>query len=134
MYKIGQIAKRAGMGVETVRYYEQIGVLPAAHRAQNGYRIYNEEHLRRLRFIKRARELGFSLEKVRSLLSLADDERMACRQVRAIAEQHLSEIRRNIADLQAMQRVLETAVAPCPGDNSRTCPILDALFADDEGG
>lgn len=131
MYKIGEIAKQVGLGAETVRYYEQIGVLHAPERAQNGYRLYDGEHLKRLRFIKRARELGFSLDKVRSMLSLADDKNMTCRSVRRIAEDHLSEVRRNIADLQAMERLLAAAVTPCPGDDSRSCPILDVLFSNE---
>lgn len=130
MYKIGEIAKRVGLGTETIRYYEQVGVLPAAHRAENGYRLYDEAHLKRLRFVKRGRELGFPLDKVRSLLSLADDKDMTCRRVRAIAQEHLDEVRRNIADLRAMQAALESAVKPCPDDSSNDCPILDVLFAD----
>jgi len=130
MYKIGEVAKHVGLGAETVRYYEQIGVLHAPERAQNGYRLYGDDHLKRLRFIKRSRELGFSLDKVRSLLSLADDKDMTCRSVRDIAEEHLNEVRRNIADLQAMEQMLQAAVKPCPGDDSRTCPILDVLFSE----
>ncbi len=129
MYKIGEIAKQAGLGTETVRYYERIGVLHAPERAQNGYRLYDEDHVKRLRFIKRSRELGFSLDKVRSLLSLADDKDMTCRSVRHIAEEHLSEVRRNIADLQAMEHLLQAALEPCPGDSSASCPILDVLFS-----
>ncbi len=129
MYKIGEIATQAHMGTETVRYYEQIGVLHAPERAPNGYRLYDDEHLKRLRFIKRSRELGFSLNKVRSLLSLADDKNMTCRSVREIAEEHLNEVRRNIADLQAMEQLLQATVKPCPGDNSKTCPIIDVLFS-----
>ncbi len=129
MYKIGEIATRAGMGTETVRYYEQAGVLHAPERAPNGYRLYDDEHLKRLRFIKRSRELGFSLDKVRSLLSLANNKDMTCRSVREIAEEHLSEVRRNITDLQAMEQLLQATVEPCPGDNSKTCPIIDVLFS-----
>ncbi len=129
MYKIGETASQVGMATETVRYYEQIGVLHAPGRAQNGYRLYDDDHLKRLRFIKRSRELGFSLDQVRSLLSLADDKDMTCRSVRNIAEQHLNEVRRNITDLQAMEQMLQATLAPCPGDNSTSCPILDVLFS-----
>lgn len=130
MYKIGEIANQAGFGTETVRYYEKVGVLPPAERAQNGYRLYSDSHLKQLRFIKRSRELGFSLEKVRSLLSLADDKSRTCRQVRDIAEEHLSDVRNKIADLKAMEKMLAAAVTPCPGDSSTTCPILDVLFSE----
>ncbi|MCF6200492.1 MAG: heavy metal-responsive transcriptional regulator [Hyphomicrobiaceae bacterium] len=129
MYKIGEIARHVGLGAETVRYYERVGVLHAPERAQNGYRLYDGDHLKRLRFIKRSRELGFSLDKVRSLLSLADDKDMTCRSVRHIAEEHLEEVRRNITDLQAMEKMLQAALKPCPGDNSTSCPILDVLFS-----
>ncbi len=106
MYKIGEIAKLVGLGTETVRYYEQTGVLLAAERAQNGYRIYNGDHVKSLRFIKRCRELGFSLEKVRSLLTLSNNANMTCKSVKALADGHLQEVRRNIADLRAMEKSL----------------------------
>ncbi len=131
MYKIGVIARKTGLGAETIRYYEQIGILPEPERAANGYRLYDDQHLKRLRFVKRARELGFSLDKVRSLLSLSEQKDMTCRSVRTIAEEHLNEVRRNIADLQAMEELLEAAVQPCPGDSSTVCPILDVLFAEE---
>ncbi len=129
MYKIGEIAKQVGLGNETIRYYEQTGILPSAERAQNGYRLYSDDHLKRLRFIKRSRELGFSLEKIRSLLSLSDKADMTCKSVKTIAEGHLEEVRRNIADLQAMEKSLTEMVQPCSGDNSKSCPILDVLFS-----
>ena len=132
MWKIGELAKRAGLGAETVRYYEKVGVLPPAERAANGYRLYDESHLKRLAFVKRSRELGFSLERVRSLLSLADDKSSTCRSVRALAEEHLEDVRKKIADLQAMERVLAAAVAPCPGDGSTDCPILETLFSQEQ--
>ena len=128
MYRIGEIARLTGLGNETVRYYEQAGVLPPAGRAANGYRLYSEEHLKQLRFIKRCRELGFSLDKVRSLLDLAGNTNMTCKSVKAIAEEHLEDIRRNIADLQAMEQALSEIVQPCSGDTSSRCPILDVLF------
>ncbi len=131
MYKIGEIAKRVGLGNETVRYYEQAGILPPAERAPNGYRLYDNDHLKHLRFIKRSRELGFSLEKVRSLLSLSNNANMTCKSVKAIAEVHLEEVRRNIADLRAMEKSLAEMVEPCSGDGSNACPILDVLFSDD---
>jgi len=130
MYKIGEIAKRVGLGNETIRYYEQAGILPSAERAENGYRLYSDDHLKCLRFIKRSRELGFSLEKVRSLLSLSNKADMTCKSVKAITESHLEEVRRNIADLQAMEKYLTEMVHPCSGDNSKSCPILDVLFSE----
>ncbi len=128
MYKIGEVARRTGLDRETIRYYEQVGVLPAAERAANGYRLYGSEHLRRLHFIKRTRELGFSLKDVRSLLRLADARSGTCQQVQQIAQAHLTDVRQRIADLQAIERSLVTTMAPCPGDSSAHCPILDVFF------
>ena len=129
MYKIGEVAKLVGLGSETVRYYEKEGILPKAERASNGYRLYDQAHVKRLRFVKRCRELGFSLEKVRSLLKIADSHNMTCRSVKDVAEGHLAEVRRNIKDLQKMERALSEMVKPCMGDETKDCPILDILFS-----
>ncbi len=129
MHKIGTVAKLTGFGVETIRYYEHAGVLPAPDRAENGYRLYGDDQVRRLRFIKRCRELGFTLENVRSLLSLSDGEHTCC-EVKDVAGAHLKNIRGNIRDLQTIEQVLHDLVEQCSGDTSPDCPILEALFND----
>ncbi len=129
MYKIGEVAKLVGLGSETVRYYEKEGIVPKAERAQNGYRLYDETHVRRLRFVKRSRELGFSLDKVRSLLEIADSTNMTCKSVKKVAEGHLAEVQKNIRDLQKMEKALSGMVQPCAGDGTKDCPILDILFS-----
>lgn len=128
MLKIGTVAELTGVGTETIRYYEKAGVMSEAERAANGYRLYDEAHVRRLRFIKRCRELGFSLDEVRSLLWLANENGTACEDVRSLARNHLANVRRNILDLQAIETVLDALVDDCSGDNSANCPILEALF------
>jgi len=130
MLKIGAVAELTGVGAETIRYYEKAGVLSEAERAANGYRLYNDAQVRRLRFIKRCRELGFSLDEVRSLLCLANGEGSACEDVRHLARNHLANVRRNIRDLEAIETVLNALVEDCSKDGSASCPILEALFDD----
>lgn len=124
---IGTVAERTGLGVETIRYYEKVGVIRAPMRGRNGYRIYSIEHIERLGFIKRCRELGFSLEQTSSLLGLADFDERTCRDVSAIAETRLNEVRTKIVSLQRIEAALESFVESCPRDASSDCPIISAL-------
>jgi MerR family mercuric resistance operon transcriptional regulator len=127
---IGELSRRTGCNVETIRYYERIALLPAPVRSAGRYRIYDPANVRRLAFICRARELGFTLDEVRTLLSLsADDWQGTCTNVRELAEKHLSAVRAKIADLRAMERVLSDAVRRCAAGDVPGCPILDALSA-----
>jgi MerR family mercuric resistance operon transcriptional regulator len=125
--KRGELAECTGCHLETVRYYEKIGLLSEPPRAANGYRVYNEGHLKRLRFILRGRELGFSIEEIRSLLQLVDGGSPTCAEVKARADRHLTSIRERIADLRHIERVLTRTAAQCSGDAVPHCPILDAL-------
>jgi MerR family mercuric resistance operon transcriptional regulator len=125
---IGALAKRTGSHVETIRYYERVGLLPAPARSARGYRLYGGEHLKRLTFVRRARALGFSIDEVRRLLDLADHRRRPCAEVRDLAGAHLVEVRAKIADLQAMERVLAETVARCAGGRSARCALIDALY------
>jgi MerR family mercuric resistance operon transcriptional regulator len=126
--RIGELSRRTGCNIETIRYYERIGLLPAPVRSAGRYRLYDTGDLQRLSFIRRARDLGFTLDEVRSLVSLsAKDEQAACASVRELAESHLVEIRAKIADLRAMERVLTASVRRCAAREGPGCPILDVL-------
>src|SRR5262250_2497009 len=104
---IGVLSKQTGTNIETVRYYERVGLLPAPARSSGGYRLYGTDHLKRLSFIRRARALGFSLAEVRKLLTLADQRRRPCAEVRVVAEAHLEDVKAKIGDLRRMERVLK---------------------------
>jgi MerR family mercuric resistance operon transcriptional regulator len=103
---IGTLSKRTGSSVETIRYYERAGLLPAPVRSAGGYRLYGSQHLKRLTFVRRARALGFSIDGVRRLLDLADHRLRPCAEVRVLAGAHLADVRAKIADLEAMERAL----------------------------
>lgn len=126
----GELARRSGCNAETVRFYERQGLLPLPPRTGSGHRIYGAEHLRRLTFIRRSRELGFTLDQVRGLLALVDGGGLTCAQVRALTLDHALEVRRKIADLERMASVLEDVAARCVGDEAPECPVIDALFQD----
>jgi MerR family transcriptional regulator, mercuric resistance operon regulatory protein len=126
--RIGDLAQRTGCNIETIRYYERIGLLAAPPRSVGGYRLYGAADLQRVTFIRRARGLGFSVKEVRALLALAAvGERDTCERVRAIAAHHLAEVRARIADLRAMEHVLADAVARCAAGELPGCPIIGAL-------
>lgn len=123
---IGGLAKRTGVHIETIRYYERAGVLPAPPRSVAGYRQYDDVHRQRLTFVKRSRELGFTLEEVRSLLDLVDGG-YTCGQVRDLTLSHVEDIRARIVDLQRMERTLQATADRCSGGNTPDCPIIEAL-------
>jgi MerR family mercuric resistance operon transcriptional regulator len=128
--QIGDLSKRTGCNIETIRYYERICLLPAPPRSAGRYRIYDNADLRRLAFIRRARELGFTLDQVRALLALSEnDSQGTCAEARELAAHHLGEVRAKIADLWAMERVLADAVKRCAASGLPSCPIIDALSA-----
>ncbi len=124
---IGELSKLTGVNIETIRYYERIKMLSAPPRTAGGRRVYDPAHLRILAFIRRSRELGFSLDEIRALIRLGGPEKASCRQVREIAVHHLDDIRAKIADLRKMERVLAKTVAQCTGTNAPECPVLDIL-------
>lgn len=128
--QIGELSKRTGCNIETIRYYERIALLRAPARSAGRYRVYDTGDVRRLAFIRRARGLGFTLDEVRALLALsANDAQGTCADVRELAESHLAEVRGKIADLHAMERVLADAVRRCMVGEAPGCPIIDALSA-----
>lgn len=124
---IGILSKRSGVNVETIRYYERIRLLPAPPRNAGGYRIYASAHADRLKFVRRARDLGLSLDEVRRLLSLADQKSSSCAKVHDLAARHLADIRGRIADLKRMERVLSRLVRACAKGEPPSCPLLEAL-------
>jgi MerR family mercuric resistance operon transcriptional regulator len=126
---IGQLASAAGVNFETVRYYERIGLMPSPARTASGHRAYEQAHLRRLAFIRRARELGFSIEDIRTLLALAEPSRVSCAEVSEIARTHLDDVRAKLADLMRLEGILAATIARCPGDPAPSCPVLDMLDA-----
>ena len=127
---IGNLANATDTKVETIRYYEHVGLLSAPARTSGNYRAYNPEHLNRLSFIRRARDLGFSLAQIRELLSLSDQRDRSCKAVDAIAREHLAEVDRKIADLSALRRELDNVISQCGHGTIADCRIIDALSPD----
>ena len=124
---IGRLSAAAGVHLETVRYYERVGLMPPPARTPGGHRAYEAAHVRRLAFIRRARELGFGIVNIRALLALAEPPRASCVQVREIARTHLDDVQAKLADLAKLERILADTVARCSGDLAPTCPVLDML-------
>jgi MerR family transcriptional regulator, copper efflux regulator len=129
---IGAVAKRAGVPIDTIRYYEREGLLPEPLRRASGYRSYNESIIRQLRFIRRAKDLGFTLEEIRDLLALSADRHRGVKEVKQRAQQRLASIDERIAELMRIRKGLEQLIEACPGHGSpEQCPILRALADED---
>lgn len=128
-FPIGVLSRRSAVNIETIRYYERIGLLPKPARSAGGYRLYRPADIDRLRFIRRSRDLGFSTEEIHRLLGLADQTSRSCRRVHDLAAEHLSEVRAKMADLRRMERVLATMVKACARETLPTCPLLESLAA-----
>ena len=124
---IGELSKRSGVNIETIRYYERVKMVAPPPRTASGRRVYEVTDLRILVFIRRARELGFSLDEIRALLRLGGPERASCREVREIAARHLEDIRAKLSDLKKLERLLSKTVARCSGKTAPDCPVLDIL-------
>ncbi|GLS05897.1 MerR family transcriptional regulator [Chitiniphilus shinanonensis] len=125
-FTIGALGKAAGVNLETVRYYERIGLLPAPPRSDGGYRRYDGTAVQRLRFIRRGRELGFGIDEIRTLLQLADHPQQPCDAADRLAQRHLAEVEAKIADLQAMRDVL-ARLADCHSRSAEHCRLLETL-------
>jgi MerR family mercuric resistance operon transcriptional regulator len=123
-----ELARRTGCNLETVRHYEMVGLLPEPPRTAGGYRNYDTTHERRLRFVLRARELGFSLDEIRELLRLVDERDRPCAEARTVAAAHLQDVRAKIADLKRMERVLKNVIAQCGDGTLPECPLIESLF------
>lgn len=127
-FTIGEVARRARVGIDTVRYYERSQLLPPAPRRASGYRQYDAADVRRLNFIRRAKEVGFSLAEIRELLALSGDRERGVRGIKARAESRLAEVDARIRELQRVRRGLKALIAACPGQGAlESCPILAAL-------
>ena len=131
---IGQAARRSGLSTKMIRYYESIGLLKPATRSDSGYRLYQAEDLHSLAFIKRSRDLGFSLEEVGKLLTLWQDRQRASADVKALAMQHIDELNRRIEELVSLRDTLGELVSHCQGDERPDCPILKDLANGATGG
>jgi MerR family transcriptional regulator, mercuric resistance operon regulatory protein len=125
--QIGELSRRTGCNIETIRYYERIGLLPAPPR-RGRYRSYGSEDIGRLGFVRRARELGFTLDEVRALLGLAGGGQAACAEVRTLAASHLTDVRSRIADLKRMEKALSASVLACDAGKDPGCPLIQALY------
>lgn len=124
----GRLAELTGVNLETIRYYEGIGLMPEPSRTPAGHRVYGDAHRRRLSFIRRGRELGFGVEEVRALLGLAEPQRRSCDEVRPIAAAHLQDVRARIADLMRLEALLASTVEGCEARGAApSCPVLDLL-------
>jgi MerR family transcriptional regulator, mercuric resistance operon regulatory protein len=124
---IGELARRTGVHIETIRYFEKVGLLENAGRTTGGHRVYAEQHIRALGFVKRARELGFTQAEVRAILKLGGPGEACCDEVRQIAVHHLEQVRRKLADLARLERLLATTVERCSGGHVPECPVIDML-------
>ena len=121
------LARLTGCNLETIRYYESIGVMPEPPRTSTNYRAYDDSHVARLRFVMRSRDLGFTLEEIRDLLGLGDGGLHTCAEVKQKTEAHLAEVRAKIADLRRVETVLSATAARCSGGEAPDCAIIDLL-------
>ncbi len=128
-FTIGKLSKLSSVNIETIRYYEKIGIMPKPPRSSSGYRIYSAPHLERLSFVRRSKELGFSQPEVRKLLTLVDDHQYTCAEVKEITARQLAAVRTRIKDLRKLERALATMVSECNGGDVPSCPIVDILSA-----
>lgn len=124
---IGELGRQTNTKVETIRYYERVGLLPAPARTAGNYRAYDATYVERLSFIRRSRDLGFSIDQVRALLDLADQRDQSCDAVDAIAREHRGEVDRKIADLNALRRELDAMIEQCGRGTVADCRIIEAL-------
>lgn len=128
-FLIGKLASKTGCNIETIRYYERIGLLPKPPRSAGGQRLYGEDDAKRLIFVRRSRELGFPLEDVRDLLNYIDGGDYTCAEIRALTVDHLAEVRSKLRDLRRLERALKEMIVACDGGDLPDCPILEALGA-----
>lgn len=124
---IGETAKASGVSAKMIRYYEQNGLIPPASRAVSGYRVYSAQDVHRLRFIRRARDLGFSVDEIGELLNLRRDQKRHSADVKRLALAHVESLRKKISEMESMANTLENLAAGCSGDHRPNCPILDDL-------
>ena len=131
---IGAAAKATGVSAKMIRHYESINLIPSADRTLAGYRTYAAADLHRLRFVKRARNLGFSIKEIVALLALWGDRRRSSAKVKALTQKHIGELETRISEMQAMKKALQRLAQQCHGDERPDCPILDGLAAEPNSG
>lgn len=124
---IGQAASRSGVSAKMIRYYESVGLIPVPERKASNYRDYDDADLRRLRFVRRARGLGFSVERIRDLMKLWSDRNRCSSEVKSVALDHIAELERKIAEMQDMAASLRALAQACEGDDRPDCAIIDGL-------
>ncbi len=127
-YAIGQMSRRTGVNIETIRYYERIAIMPKPDRSEGGNRQYNHPQLKRLFFIKRCRELGFSLKEIRALLEMVDRDDFSCHEVHEMTISHLGKIKAKLDNLKLLETSLRKMASQCSRGNVPDCPIIDTLF------
>jgi MerR family copper efflux transcriptional regulator len=127
LLNIGEAAQASGVSAKMIRHYEETGLVPKAGRTQSGYRVYREADVHRLRFVRRARDMGFSMKEIEALLGLWNDRRRASSEVKRLATKHIADLDQKIAELQAMRRSLAELSRHCHGDHRPDCPILEDL-------
>lgn len=128
MIKRGKLAELSGCNIETIRYYENIGLLNPPERTSSGHRLYNKQDQARLGFILRGRDLGFSIDELRSLLSLVDSHEYSCGEVLSVTREHIDSVKQKISDLRKLERTLTDISSQCEGGDVPDCPIIDSLF------
>lgn len=127
LFNIGEAAARSGVSAKMLRHYESLGLLPQVARTEAGYRLYSDKEVHTLRFIRRARDLGFSIAEITELLKLWQNRRRASSEVKRIALAHVADLDRRLVEMTAMKRSLEALASCCHGDERPDCPILDGL-------
>lgn len=131
---IGEASQRSGVSAKMIRYYESVGLLPSAARRANGYRDYGEQEVAVLQFVRRTRDLGFSLAEVETLLALWGDKKRPSREVKRLAEAHIADLERRIREMRTVMKTLRELTEHCRGDERSECPILDDLAAPQKAG
>jgi len=126
---IGALSKQTGCNIETIRYYEKIHLLNVPARTEGGHRMFDHAQVKRLTFILRCRQLGFSIGEIRNLLGLVDGDAASCAEVKSVTELHLGDVRQKIHDLKNLEGVLAKMVSECTGTEVPECPIIDTLYA-----
>jgi MerR family transcriptional regulator, mercuric resistance operon regulatory protein len=129
-FTIGVLSRKTGCNIETIRYYEKAEILPHPARSDGGHRLYGTGHLKRLAFVMKARVLGFTLSEIKALLRLVDERDRPCAEVRDVAASHLRDVRTKLADLRAMEAVLNEMVISCDKEQSTDCPLIDRMFSE----
>lgn len=127
-FTIGTLSKRTGVNIETIRYYEKSGIMPDPPRTSGGYRVYKKAHLKRLLFIRRCRQLGFTMADIEGLLGLVDESGYTCGEVHALTLDHAEMVKQKIKDLKRLEKTLRSIASQCTGDDVPECPIIDALL------